>query len=67
MQYRQLGKTGVRVSTVGLGTNRFGSPALPQDKVTAIIDAALDLGINFIDTATTEIYTSLFVGSVRCV
>ncbi len=51
MQYRQLGKTGVRVSTVGLGTNRFGSPALPQDKVTAIIDAALDLGINFIDTS----------------
>ncbi len=51
MQYRQLGSSGVRVSAIGLGTNRFGSPALPQDQVTAIIDAALDLGINFIDTS----------------
>jgi aryl-alcohol dehydrogenase-like predicted oxidoreductase len=53
MEYRQLGDSGVRVSVVGLGTNRFGSDKLPQDKVTKIIDAAVDLGINFIDTANT--------------
>ena len=51
MKYRQLGNSGVRVSTIGLGTNRFGSDALDQREVNNIIDAALDLGINHIDTA----------------
>lgn len=51
MEYRQLGNSGVRVSVIGLGTNRFGSEAVPQDRVNAMIHAALDLGINFIDTA----------------
>jgi len=51
MEYRLLGNSGVRVSVIGLGTNRFGSPALPQDQVNRIIDAAADLGVNFIDTA----------------
>jgi aryl-alcohol dehydrogenase-like predicted oxidoreductase len=55
MEYRRLGRSGVRVSVIGLGTNRFGSPALPQDQVERIIDAAVDLGINFIDTA--DMYT----------
>ena len=30
MEYRQLGNAGVRVSVVGLGANRFGSPDVPQ-------------------------------------
>lgn len=51
MEYRQLGNSGVRVSTIGLGTNRFGADALPQEQVNNIIDAALDAGINFIDTS----------------
>jgi aryl-alcohol dehydrogenase-like predicted oxidoreductase len=51
MQYRQLGNAGVRVSVIGLGTNRFGSEAVPQAQVNNIIDAALDVGINMIDTA----------------
>jgi aryl-alcohol dehydrogenase-like predicted oxidoreductase len=51
MQYRQLGRSGVRVSAIGLGTNRFGSEAVPQEVVNNIVDAALDLGINHIDTA----------------
>lgn len=51
MEYRQLGHSGVRVSVMGLGANRFGSPDVPQDDVDKIIDAALDAGINFIDTA----------------
>jgi aryl-alcohol dehydrogenase-like predicted oxidoreductase len=53
MDYRQLGNSGVRVSVIGLGTNRFGSPEVPQQEVQKIIDAAIDLGINFIDTANT--------------
>ncbi len=51
MEYRQLGNSGVRVSVIGLGTNQFGSEALPQTGVNSIMDAALDLGINMIDTA----------------
>jgi len=51
MEYRQLGHSGVRVSVIGLGTNRFGSDMLPQEEVSNIIDAAVDLGINFIDTS----------------
>ncbi len=55
MEYRQLGNSGVRVSVIGLGTNRFGSTALPQQDVNTILDAAIDLGINFIDAANTYV------------
>jgi len=50
MEYRRLGKAGVKVSVIGLGTNRFGSVA-SEAQVKNILDVALDLGINFIDTA----------------
>lgn len=53
MEYRQLGRAGARVSVIGLGTNRFGTDALPQAAVNAVLDAALDLGINFIDSSNT--------------
>jgi 1-deoxyxylulose-5-phosphate synthase len=55
MEYRQLGNSGVRVSVIGLGTNRFGSREVAQTDVDQIIDQALDLGINFFDTA--NVYT----------
>jgi aryl-alcohol dehydrogenase-like predicted oxidoreductase len=55
MEYRNLGKSGVKVSVIGLGTNRFGLETVPQAAVNNMIDAALDLGINFIDSA--DIYT----------
>jgi aryl-alcohol dehydrogenase-like predicted oxidoreductase len=51
MLYRQLGQAGARVSVVGLGANRFGSKEVPQAEVDRIIDAAIDCGVNFIDTA----------------
>lgn len=50
MQYRQLGKSGVRVSVIGLGTNRFGSK-VDQSGVNSILDAAAEQGVNFVDTA----------------
>ena len=52
MEYRQLGNSGVKISVIGLGTNRFGSEALPQKEVDKIIDLSLDLGINHIDTSS---------------
>lgn len=50
MIYRSLGSAGVRVSVIGLGTNQFGGK-VDQAGVNNIIDAAIDIGINFIDTA----------------
>ena len=51
MEYRQLGPTGVRVSVIGLGTNRFGAKVMPQEEVNRVVAAAQDLGINFVDSA----------------
>ncbi len=50
MTYRQLGRTGVRVSPLCLGTLNFGGPTADADAI-IIIHAALDAGINIIDTA----------------
>jgi aryl-alcohol dehydrogenase-like predicted oxidoreductase len=52
MQYRTLGRTGVQVSTLVLGAMNFGAIGRTgQDEATAIVDAALEAGINLIDTA----------------
>jgi aryl-alcohol dehydrogenase-like predicted oxidoreductase len=50
MQYRPLGRTGVKVSEICLGAMMFGGRTSKEDGI-AIIDAAIDRGINFIDTA----------------
>lgn len=52
MEYRVIGHTGVHVSAICLGTMNFGVRTEEADAV-HIIDAALDAGINFIDTANT--------------
>ncbi|MGW4490279.1 aldo/keto reductase [Amycolatopsis sp. NPDC004368] len=60
MKYRLLGKTGVWVSEISLGTMTFGGAenpmsqhlgALGQESADRIIGTALDAGVNFIDTA----------------
>ncbi|MET9143676.1 aldo/keto reductase [Streptomyces sp. NPDC004042] len=52
MQYRTLGRTGVQVSTLALGAMNFGSIGrTTQEEATALVDTALDAGINLIDTA----------------
>jgi aryl-alcohol dehydrogenase-like predicted oxidoreductase len=50
MQYVQLGRSGVKVSRLCLGTMNFG-PETPEADSFAIMDRALDLGVNFFDTA----------------
>ncbi len=52
MEYRLLGRTGVRVSPLCLGTFNFGRPT-PEPESARIIHAALDAGINLVDTADT--------------
>ncbi|MCQ4212613.1 aldo/keto reductase [Streptomyces longispororuber] len=52
MQYRTLGRTGVQVSSLALGAMNFGAIGrTDQDEATALVDAALDGGVNLIDTA----------------
>jgi aryl-alcohol dehydrogenase-like predicted oxidoreductase len=56
MEYRTLGRTGLKVSPLCLGAMMFGSFGNPDhDDSVRIIHAALDAGINFVDTA--DIYS----------
>jgi aryl-alcohol dehydrogenase-like predicted oxidoreductase len=50
MQFRQLGQSGLEVSLVGLGTNNFGRRC-DQARSLQVLNQALEVGINFIDTA----------------
>ncbi len=50
MKYTQLGRTGLKVSRLCLGTMNFGAATSEKDSC-AIMDKAIDLGINFFDTA----------------
>jgi aryl-alcohol dehydrogenase-like predicted oxidoreductase len=50
MQYSRLGRSGLKVSRLCLGTMNFGPQASEADSF-AIMDKALELGINFFDTA----------------
>jgi aryl-alcohol dehydrogenase-like predicted oxidoreductase len=54
MEYRMLGKFGLKVSEIGLGGNNFGGLVGERESI-SVIHHALDLGINFIDTA--DIYS----------
>ncbi|MSP71104.1 MAG: aldo/keto reductase [Myxococcales bacterium] len=65
MEYRNLGRAGVQVSTICLGAMTFGEPtegsfmhgvAAPEDEAFAMMDRALDQGVNFVDTA--DVYGS---------
>ncbi|MFD5558462.1 aldo/keto reductase [Streptomyces sp. NPDC127068] len=50
MEYTQLGRTGLKVSRLVLGTMNFG-PYTDEADSHALMDAALDAGVNFFDTA----------------
>ena len=50
MPYRRLGRTALQVSELCLGTMNFG-PQTTESDSWAIMDRALELGINFFDTA----------------
>ena len=50
MEYRNLGRTGVKIAPLALGTDNFTNPT-PEAECVQIIDAALNAGINLIDTS----------------
>ncbi len=57
MEYRPLGRTGIQVSKLCLGTMMFGTWGnSDHDDSIRIIHKALDAGINFVDTA--DVYSS---------
>lgn len=62
MQLRSLGSSGLLVSPICLGTMTFGSPVAEDDAI-RLIHAALDLGINFIDTANVYEGYARYLGS----
>ena len=67
MEYRNLGRTGLKVSPLCLGTMNFG-PRASEAESFAMMDQALELGINFFDTANRygnreyEGYTEQIIG-----
>ncbi len=52
MEYRNLGRAGLRISAIGLGCNPFGNEVDPPT-AQAIVDKAMDLGVTYFDTADT--------------
>jgi len=48
---RPLGKTGLEVGVLGIGTSPLGAKGVSQDEVNNVIAAAADYGVNYLDTA----------------
>ena len=62
MQYRYLGKDKLKVSALGLGCMGFTQsypPYLPENEAIFVLQQAVDLGINFFDTA--EVYAQRLI------
>ena len=51
MQTRPFGRSGLVVPVLGFGAMQLGDPALPEQDVARLLNAALDLGLALIDTA----------------
>jgi aryl-alcohol dehydrogenase-like predicted oxidoreductase len=51
MQYVRLGRTGLKVSRLCLGTNMFGAGYVEDARALSVVNAAHEQGVNFIDTA----------------
>ena len=54
MEYRYIGRSGLRVSPICMGTMTFGTQCKSEKEAFAIMDKAYDAGVNFYDTA--ELY-----------
>ena len=51
MEYVRLGRSGLKVSRVCVGTNMFGAGYVDDARAISVIDAVRDVGVNFVDTA----------------
>ena len=70
MEHRKLGNSGLKVSTIGLGTNNFGG-RMDAERSETVLRKAVDEGINFIDTSDSygrglsEEYIGNVMGDIR--
>ena len=51
MEFRQLGSSDLQASVIGIGGYPFGPPLLDQAMTARVLDQALELGVNYIDTS----------------
>jgi aryl-alcohol dehydrogenase-like predicted oxidoreductase len=67
MKYTQLGRSGIKVSRLCLGTMNFCPGFIAEDESAAIMSRALEIGINFFDTANVygDYYSPQGVGTVE--
>ncbi len=65
MEYRKLGRTGLDVSVLGIGTNDFGRRT-DFERTKEVLHKCLDLGVNFIDTANVyaDTHSEEFIGEI---
>ena len=63
MEYRILGKTGLRVSCLGFGGAEIGYHDEAQDTVTELLNSAIDAGLNLVDTAAAYWTSEKMIGN----
>ena len=68
MRHRTFGRTGLRVSTVSMGTNRLGDPGIGPEVWPPLVQRALELGVNFFDTSISynQGRSEAVLGQVTC-
>ena len=60
MQYRDFGKTGLKVSEVGFGANNIGY--IPEAQAEQVLNLAIDMGVALIDTAASYLNSEGLIG-----
>jgi aryl-alcohol dehydrogenase-like predicted oxidoreductase len=63
MQKRAFGKTGLNLTPLGFGGAEIGFGKVPQETVNKLLNAALDSGLNIIDTAECYVDSEILIGN----
>ncbi|MFN4182448.1 MAG: aldo/keto reductase, partial [bacterium] len=62
MEKRRLGRTGLDVSVISFGGGVIGAPHIPDVLMETVVRTAIDLGVNFLDTAPIYGYSEVRIG-----